>query len=122
MAPDGTEEATEEGSTYGADFAMPIRSAASDSMGSASANPPPAPLTRLIPEPIASAWEEIIFTFCTQSSRLPEMRLRKTPTAYKEIARAAINNVATTTVKTIRIISHPFPIGFRKLNHGRASR
>ncbi|MGH7750816.1 MAG: hypothetical protein ACREQ5_39505, partial [Candidatus Dormibacteria bacterium] len=59
---------------------------------------------------------------CTQSSRLPEVRLRKTPTAYKEIARAAINNVATTTVKTIRIISHPFPIGFRKLNHGRASR
>ena len=90
--------------------------------GSASANPPPAPLTRLIPGSISLAWEEIFFTFCTQSSRLQEMRLRKTPTAYKKITRAAINNVTTTTGKTIRIISHPFPIGFRKLDHGRVSR
>ena|SRR6476469_488673 len=38
---------------------MLIRSAASDSMGGASANPPSAPLTRLIPGPISSTWEEI---------------------------------------------------------------
>lgn len=46
------------------------RSATSDSVGSASTNPPHAPLARLIPGPIASAWEETFFTFCTQSSRL----------------------------------------------------
>ncbi|MDT7597094.1 MAG: hypothetical protein QOJ06_2640 [Pseudonocardiales bacterium] len=36
----------------------------------------------------------------------PEVRLRKTPTAYKKIARVATINATTTTLKAIEVISH----------------
>jgi hypothetical protein len=34
------------------------------------------------------------------------VRLRKTPTAYKKIARVATINATTTTLKAIEVISH----------------
>ncbi|MGH3922674.1 MAG: hypothetical protein ACRDTT_07385, partial [Pseudonocardiaceae bacterium] len=41
-----------------------------------------------------------------------------TPSMKRKIARMAISNAITTTVKTIRVISHPFQSGSRKLGHG----
>jgi hypothetical protein len=52
----------------------------------------------------------------------PEVRLRKTPTAYKKIARVATINATTTTTQGHRSHFSSFPTGFRSRAHGRLSR
>ncbi len=73
---------------------------------------------RLTPGPISLAWVAIFFTFCAQSSRLLAVRFSSTPSMKRKIASTAISAAITTTVKTIRVISHPFQSGSRKLGHG----
>jgi hypothetical protein len=60
----------------------------------------------LTPRPVCAASEAIFFQVLNAVLKIAEVRLRKTPTAYKKIARVATINATTTTLKAIEVISH----------------